>query len=113
MKSYSGSSFLLLVLLLVGSMTSVVAQSAVPLPTETLPAGGNPDVTPLPESQVGTLGPTADVLTQSMGSTAAPAPTQGPVPSPAPTMKSGGVIMEPPSIQMAVVGMAGVAAALL
>jgi hypothetical protein len=94
-------------------MTSVVAQSAVPLPTETLPAGGNPDVTAIPESQGGTLGPTTQVLTQSFGETEAPAPTQGPVTSPAPTMKSAGAIMEPPSIQMAVVGMAGVAAALL
>lgn len=113
MMSHSGPSFLLLVLLVLVSTTSVMAQSSVPLPVETLPAGGNPEVTPIPESQEGTSGPTTQVLTQSFGETAAPAPTQGPVATPAPTLKSGGVSMEPPSLQMAVVGMTGVAAALL
>jgi hypothetical protein len=106
----------MLMFLLLASIASnnVAAQSSVPLPVETLPAGGNPDLTPLPESQEGSLGPTTEVLTQSFGETAAPAPTQGPISTPAPTLKSGGVIMEaPPSLQSAVLGMAGVAAALM
>ena len=88
-----------------------MAGSAMPIEAPTLPIGSNPDVTPIPDSQLGTSGPTSQVLTQAFGDVATFPPSQAPVEaSPA------GAPVQPPSMvhaTTAAVGVAGMAAVLL
>ena len=95
--------FLLLSVLAVsGQETNTTAGETIPIAAPTLPAGSNPQVTPKPETQPGTIGPTTAVLDDQFGETAAPAPT------PAASDQDA----RAPTVQMGTtVGLAGVAAA--
>lgn len=106
-------AFVLAVVLVGTTNTAVTAQNtgeASPIAAPTLPVGSNPDFTPDPDTQKGTLGPTAQINQQKFGETFSPAPT---IATEAPSVASDtDAPSRPPAIQMTV-GMAGVAAALL
>ena len=107
-KQCAAVAFLLLVVLC--SPTAAEVGEASPIASPTLAVGSNPQFTPNPESQKGTLGPTAQINLQKFGETFSPAPTIEA--TDAPDTSNTGAPSQPPAIQIAV-GMTGVAAALL
>ena len=92
-----------LVSLLVSILSLASAQTDQPIAAPTFAVGTNPVVTPRPDSQVGTLGPTTQVFTQQFGDTFVPAPT----PIPETEAPSSGVSRPP----VTVTGLTGIAAA--
>ncbi|CAB9529101.1 expressed unknown protein [Seminavis robusta] len=105
-----------------GEVMNITPGEIMTLPPETVPAGGNPQVTPDPESQEGTQGPTTQVLTQVLGQTFAPAPTPIPAaavetdesPTSAPGSGATDILASTFKVQIAaVVGLAGVVMAML
>lgn len=83
----------------------VGAATAKPISGPTIPAGENPKVTATPISQIGTVGPTTQVLVQVFGETFSPKPTPVPEPTDPPSGVKG--THRPP----VVVTLTGVAAA--
>ena len=93
-KNCAFVAFLLLPAVVTAQTTTGEAS---PIAAPTVPVGSNPDFTPDPDTQKGTLGPTAQINTQKFGETFSPAPTIATDP-PTTTSAYQGPPSQPPAI---------------